>query len=160
MSLRRAGIAMALCILALNCREGTVLTLRTDPEPLARRLHLPAQIRGVRWVAVSSVTDTGGVPGPVDFYDIYAYVEIGPEGWTELEHTAGRTAARGTVSIPEPVAAVLLPDAGRDAFTRSEAARRGEGPAFDPVALVADEKAEVAAAVRVGEALVVQMRVR
>ena len=136
-----------------------MLTLRTDPEPLTRRLHLPAQIRAVRWVSVSPVRDTGGVPGPADFYDVYAYVELDADAWTSLEKSAGGLNARGVVTVPASVAAVLIPAEAIADFTPSDAAVRAEGPSFNPATLAAEPNTEVDTAVRIGGALVIQMRV-
>jgi len=142
-----------------GCGEKAGLTLRTDPEPLTRRLNLPQRIGSVRWVSVSPVHDTGWVPHKVKFYDVYAYIELDDEAWKTLEKSSSAPGVRGEIVIPEPVAAIVIPSAALGGFQPSGAGRRGEGPSFDTKSLSTEAKTEVQAAIRVGQALVVEMRV-
>lgn len=156
----RAVAALLVIILASvvsGCKDEASLRLRTDPEPLARRLKLPQHVGSVRWVAVSPVHDSGWVPQKTEFYDVYAYIELDDEGWTELENSeAGR---RATITLPEPVAALVIPPQSAEGdFQHSSGIRQADGPSFKP--LSAEAKTEVANAIRVGNALVVEMRVR
>src|SRR5262249_51048281 len=93
-------LGIFLGIVMSGCQEEAGLTLRTDPEPLSRRLNLPRHIGSVRWVAVSPVRDTGWIPPKVEFYDVYGYIELDKEGWKELEKTAAQSGRRGTITIP------------------------------------------------------------
>ena len=143
-----------------GCKEEAGLTLRTDPEPLSRRLNLPQHIGSVRWVAVSPVHDTGWVPPKVEFYDVYGYIELDKEGWKELEKTAAQSGRRGTITIPAPVAALVIPQSAAGDFQQSSGTSQAEGLSFEPADLSSEAKTEVENAIRVGDALVVQMQVR
>lgn len=132
---------------------------RTDSEPLQRRLRLPIDIRSVLWVAVSPIEDSGGVPGPADFHTVYAYIELDPAAWSALEKSAAPL-SRGTILIPQAVAAVMIPAVANMKFKTSSSGSRAEGTSFNPAALATDPKTDVESAVRVGGALVIKMRVQ
>jgi hypothetical protein len=151
--------ASFLGILLIGCREKNTLTLRTDTEPLTKRLVLPKALRSVRWVAVSPVHDSGWVPPKTEFYDVYAYIELDDPAWTELEKSAGDARVRGTLVIPDPVAAVLIPPAAMAEFGPSDdGGRRAEGRSFN-LAVSDQARTDIEQAIRVGRALVVLMRV-
>lgn len=154
-------VAAALAgIILSGCGEKAGLELRTDPEPLTHRLNLPQRVGPVRWVSVSPVHDTGWVPPKVQFYDVYAYIELDEEAWNALEKSSAAPGVRDDIVIPEPVAAIVIPPAALGDFHPSSAGRRGEGPSFDTKSLSAEARTEVQKAIRVGGALVVEMRVR
>lgn len=134
------------------------MTLRTDTEPLTKRLVLPTAIHSARWVAVSPVHDSGWIPPKTEFYDVYAYIEFDEAAWAEMQKSAGDATSRGTLVIPETVATVLIPAAFMAQFSVSDGGRRAEGPSFN-LAVSDKEKTDVQGAIRVGGALVVLMRV-
>jgi hypothetical protein len=108
---------------------------------------------------VSPIRDTGGVPGPTDFYTVYAYIELDPAGWSALEKSAGPLST-GKIVIPEEAAAIVIPSSESGGFKASGRNRQAEGPSFNVALLSADPKTDVESAVRVGGALFVQMRVQ
>ena len=163
MQLHFAGMALVISLgMILNsCGRKPTLTLRTDVEPLTRRLNLPKQIQNVRWVAVSPVQDTGSVPGRTDFYEVYAYLQMDEGEWATLNQTGGEPASRDAITIPEGAAKVIVPSTDAGNFKESEGGLRAEGQSFNAKNLVVagDTKTEVQKAVRVGSALVLQMMV-
>jgi hypothetical protein len=146
-----------LTAVALNACGGHNLELRTDPEPLTKRINLPKSIQSVRWVSVSPIHDTGGVPGRSDFYDVYAYIRMGSDAWPALAASAG-TAGHAAIDVPAAVAQVIIPNDAKGLFQQSGAEWRAEGDAFNPASLAANDKTEVNKAVRVGDGLLLQMR--
>jgi hypothetical protein len=145
-------------IILTACRERPPVTLRTDTEPLTKRIVLPKAIRSARWVAVSPVHDSGWVPPKTEFYDVYAYIEFDEAAWTEMQKSAGDARSRDTIVIPDRVATVLIPPASMAEFSSSDGGRRAEGPSFN-LAVSDKEKTDMQGAIRVGGALVVLMRV-
>jgi hypothetical protein len=135
------------------------LELRTDPEPLTKRLNLPKSIQSVRWVSVSPINDTGGVPGRSDFYDVYAYIQMGADGWQALDASAGGHGAQAAIDIPQAVAEVIVPKDAKGTFQQSAAGRHAEGASYNTASLATSDKTEVNKALRVGDALLIQMRV-
>lgn len=157
---RYALISLAILGIILGgCREKVALKLRTDPEPITRRLHLPKTIGPVRWVSASPVSDAAGLPARTDFFDVYAYIELDAGAWIELEKTAGGAGALGSIVIPEAAAALILPSNAVADFKSAKEGREAEGPLFNPASLAAEDKTEVQRAMRIGNALIVQMRV-
>ena len=155
---------MLLCVTAGvaisgGCGSKPALTLRTDPEPLARRLHLPSDVEFVRWIAVSPVHDTGWIPPKAEFYDVYAYIQLGPQGWMELQSSPGLTGLRATLALPKDLAARLIPADARSYWEPTSDGLRATGPAFDGARLAADPGTTVEIAIRVEMALLIRMRV-
>jgi hypothetical protein len=141
-----------------GCAGEAALTLRTDPGPLANRLNLP-KLQSVRWVAVSPVHDTGWIPPKIEFYYVYAYIDFDDGGWADLEKTAGPSTP-GSISLPERVATLLLPAVAAKEFTKENDTFEARGPSFNTSTLAAQPRNKVAAAIRIGSALVVQMTAR
>lgn len=136
------------------------MTLRSETAPLTSRLHLPQNIQSVRWVAVSPVQDSGWIPPQADYYDVFAYIPLDAAQWAEMESFAASAGARGTIDVPEEVASILFPEGGAGFGQLSGKSRRVEGVAFDGSKLASNEKTEVNSAIRSGDALLIQMRVR
>ncbi len=147
-----AGVFFA--ALLCGCGGNNIL-VRTDIAPLTRRLKLPEGVQSVRWIAVSPVHDTGFIPPSADYQDVYAYIPLEPSQWVELENVVGQKGAPASIEIPRSIVDVLFP-AGASGANQ----HRIEGPSFNPAKLVSDSKTEVFSAIRVNNALVVQMRVR
>jgi hypothetical protein len=149
-----AGITLSISL--NDCAEKQAVTLRTDVEPLTKRLKLPGPIRAVRWVAVSPVHDTGWIPPKAEFYHVYAYIELDAGAWNQLAGFAGPSSG-DTITIPESVARELLPPAAMEEFKKLNDSRTASGSGFNSDVLAAEERTRVDKAVRVGDALVVMM---
>lgn len=142
---------MALLGIALvACKKHPELQLRTDLAPLQRRLHLPGHVTSVRWVAVSPVKDSGWVPPKIEFYDVYAYLELSPEEWAAFQGVAGPPGTSVSFEIPREAAAVLRLSTG--------SAFHAEGPSFNPPAVSAGPKGDVIHCLRMKDALVIHFR--
>jgi hypothetical protein len=151
------GTLLGMCL--AGCREKVTLTVRTDSAPLARRLKLPEAMGPVRWVSVSSVRDSGGVPGPADFYIIYASIELDKSAWTAMDQTAGPPGPAVSLTLPHEIAGLVIPPSSIKDLKSLGDDQQAEGPSFRVEALSADPKTEVQKAIRLGGALIVQMEV-
>jgi hypothetical protein len=163
MGFSRVAAILVVAGLALSsgCKEKAGLKLRTDTEPLTRRLKIPASaITSARWVAVSPVQDSGWVPPQADFYDVYAYITLDPSAWSGVDALASRGSSPETLEIPQPVGAVMFAGNFPAALKKLGEVSVAEGTAIDPERLTENDKTEVSKAVRVENALVLLMRVR
>lgn len=133
-----------------GCKKHPELQLRTDAGPLQNRLRLPSHISSVRWVAVSPVKDSGWIPPKIEFYDIYAYLELNQDEWAAFQSLAGPPGATASFEIPEAAARALK--------LSMDTAFHAEGLSFTPESVSAGPKSDVIGCLRMKNALVIHFR--
>jgi hypothetical protein len=159
----RISTILVLCLLTAieACHRGAPLELRTDAGPLVNRLKLPSGVGAVRWVAVSPNKDTGWLPPRIEFYNVYAYIELDDAAWVALYKTIGEANGRDTLSLPSAVAKVLMPNSTMNNPGSSGSDVQIVGAALNASTLSNDpKKTEVQKAIRSDKALVVQFTAR
>jgi hypothetical protein len=130
---------------------------RTDLEPLTRRLNLPGGISAVRWVSVPEhESGCDWVPEPDRAYRLYASVMLDPVAWATL----GAAVAPGmptTFTLPADIARAMLP---ATLLTPSlpSANTTISGIDIPNPRLSKSEQVHIARALRVGSALVLELR--
>lgn len=134
------------------------LAVRTDIEPLRRRLHLPEGPLSVRWVAVSPVLDSGLLPPRAEFYEMFAYVMCEAAALQDFTTRAGEPVGGATVVLPEAVAVAILPPDVPGGVQMVEKGRQVAGAAYSAEALSQSRKTWVHAAIRLGNALLITFR--
>ncbi len=100
-SVGRALLTLALLLTLTSCQHDETLDVRTDRAPLDRRLVLPSDVRGVRWVAVKAYTDSGLLEAPEKPYDVYAFIALDPP--------TSESSALQPIALPAAVARAILP---------------------------------------------------
>src|ERR1700756_1310083 len=151
------------CLLAVlsGCRRQTTLQLRTDADPLLHRLKLPGKVGAVRWVAVSPNTDTGWIPPKTEFYNVFAYIELDDDAWVALGKLVGEPGGRDTLSMPRPVADLLIPAPARRSVKQTDTDVQVDGTSLNASALSSDpKKTEAHQAIRFDKALIVKFVAR
>ena len=151
------------CLLAVvcGCRRQTALQLRTDADPLIHRLKLPGKVGAVRWVAVSPNKDTGWIPPKIEFYNVYAYIELDDDAWVALGKIAGEPGGRDTFSLPRSVAEVLIPAPAMKNVKQTDSDVQIDGSSLNASALSSDpKKTEAQQAIRFDKALIVKFVAR
>lgn len=144
-----------------GCHRQPKLQLRTDVDPLVKRLKLPTRPETVRWVAVSPNKDSGWIPPKTEFYTVYAYIELDDQSWAALSKTVGEPTARDTISLPRPVAEVLIPAAAMKTARQSDPDVQIDGTALNTSALPTDpKKTEVQKAIRLDKDLFLEFIAR
>jgi hypothetical protein len=156
---RAAALAFVLLAAGVTCSRAWTPTLRTDVEPLARRLELPPTgLRQVRWVAAPEHEPDGcaSVPEPDARTFLYAALELDDAAWATVV-PPGVDGARGSVDVPKKVADVVLP-ALPDVVRRSDRTIV-HGANLDRLLHAKVAGVDVRGAVRVGSWLVVTLLV-
>jgi hypothetical protein len=144
-----------------GCRREAALQLRTDADPLVHRLKLPSRIGAVRWLAVSPNKDTGWIPPKIEFYNVYAYIELDDDAWVALSKTIGEPGGRDTFSLPRSVADVLIPASTMKSVKQSGSDAQIDGTSLHASALSSDpQKTEVQQAIRLDRVLIVRFVAR
>lgn len=163
MRTKSALTLILVCLLAVlcGCRRQTALQLRTDADPLVHRLKLPGKVGAVRWVAVSPNKDTGWIPPKIEFYNVYAYVELDDDAWVALAKIVGEPGGRDTFSLPRSVAEVLVPAPTMKNVKQTDSDVQIDGTSLNASALSSDpKKTEVQQAIRSDKALIVKFVAR
>ncbi len=163
MRTKSALTLILVCLLAVlcGCRRQTALQLRTDADPLVHRLKLPGKVGAVRWVAVSPNKDTGWIPPKIEFYNVYAYVELDDDAWVALAKIVGEPGGRDTFSLPRSVAEVLIPAPTMKNVKQTDSDVQIDGTSLNASALSSDpKKTEVQQAIRSDKALIVKFVAR
>jgi hypothetical protein len=133
-----------------GCRREAALQLRTDADPLVHRFKLPSRIGAVRWLAVSPNKDTGWIPPKIEFYNVYAYIELDDDAWVALGKTIGEPGGRDTFSLPRSVAEVVIPASTMKNMKQSGSDVQIDGTSLNASALSNEpKKTEVQQAIRV-----------
>lgn len=125
--------------------------VRTDPEPILARVHLPTATRDVAWIAEPVVSE-GWIPAHDSPTRIHAFI-AGYAG-------AGREGPKGRVEVPLRVANEILPASLRARGVVNGDTIELEGSLADKSALEQPEKAQVRQAVVTSEGLVLDLWVR
>jgi hypothetical protein len=113
--MRRFVLLFGLLAFALDCRRTPRRETHTDVSTLRRRLYLPAEVRGVRWVAVPDHESTDGcscipeLPEPDQPYRLYASVDLDSGAWSSIEARWGKPTVTGEMTLPGDVARAMLP---------------------------------------------------
>jgi hypothetical protein len=112
----RYRFVAALLLFAFDCRHEVRREMRTDLAPLEKRLKLPSDVRGARWVAVpehepadQACDCAPELPEPDRPYRLYATIELGDAGWAALVRDSPTQATPGRMTLPQDVARVILP---------------------------------------------------
>jgi len=125
------------------------------------RLKLPSRIGAVRWLAVSPNKDTGWIPPKIEFYNVYAYIELDDDAWVALSKTIGEPGGRDTFSLPRSVADVLIPASTMKSVKQSGSDAQIDGTSLHASALSSDpQKTEVQQAIRLDRVLIVRFVAR
>jgi hypothetical protein len=115
----------------------------------------------VRWVAVSPNKDTGWIPPKIEFYNVYAYIELDDDAWVALGKIVGEPGGRVTFSLPRSVADVLMPAPTMKNVKQTDSDVQIDGASLNASALSSDpKKTEVQQAIRSDKALIVKFVAR
>jgi hypothetical protein len=163
MRTKRSLTLIFACLLAVlcGCRRQTALQLRTDADPLVHRLKLPGKVGAVRWVAVSPNKDTGWIPPKIEFYNVYAYIELDDDAWVALGKIVGESGGRDTFTLPRSVAEILIPAPTMKNVKQTDSDVQIDGASLNASALSSDpKKTEPQQAIRFDKALIVKFVAR
>lgn len=135
--------SLLLLLASSACRREPELVVRQDVTPIAKRVTLPANLRAVRWIAVSRNVSTSSLEAPEKPYDLYVFVA--------LDAAPEKVSGPSTLRLDRRLAERLLPAAVLRSAAQTGAQTELSGQRLEPVPVAREPNVSVLGAVRVRE---------